>query len=268
MKKVFILVIFIGSFIGYSKWNENNILNDYTLETFAAEQMQIADEVILVNRDYEYKGEPLQLVHIEEGSSNLIRVMDNMEMQPQVYRAMIDMAEAAVRDGISTLQLNSAYRSKEGQAELYEQYGEEYALPAGYSEHQTGLALDIGVTTGKIEGTEAEKWLAKNAAAYGFVLRYPAHKVEVTDIEFEPWHFRYVGLPHSLIMQEMDLVLEEYLELIRERKVMKYVRGMNEYVIQYMKADESPITVEVPVGQSSQISNDNVGGMVVTTVIQ
>lgn len=249
--------------VGFTRFNENSVLKDYTVETYTVEWADVSDELVLVNRDYAYNQEPQQLVHIEKGSSNLIRVMDDMEMQPQVHEAMIDLAEAAVRDGISTLQLNSAYRNAQSQAALFDQHGEEYALPGGHSEHQTGLALDIGVTTGKLKGTDAAKWLEKNAPTYGFVLRYPAHKVDVTDIEFEPWHFRYVGLPHSFIMQEQDFVLEEYLEYVQSEKAMKYVIGMEEYVIQHAET----LDLQVPVGSVSQISNNNVDGVIVTTLI-
>lgn len=268
MKKLFILLLLVGGYFGYTKLNENNILKDYSLETFAAEQTQITDELVLVNREHAYDSMPEQLVHIEKGASQLIRVMDSMEMQPDVYEAMIDMAEAATRDGISTLQLNSAYRHADSQAELYEQYGEEYALPAGNSEHQTGLAVDIGTTTGKIEGTVAERWLAKNAASYGFILRYPSHKVNVTKIEFEPWHFRYVGLPHSLIMQEHDLVFEEYIEFLKDNEVIKYEHGMNEYVVQYKKMEKASLELDVPVGQYTKVARDNDGGIIITTLIK
>lgn len=267
MKRLVILVLLIGGIYGFSKLNERDLLHNYTLETFAAEQSKLTDELVLVNREHAYKDVPQQLIHIEKGSSDLIRVTEHMEMQPQVYKAMIDLAEAAVRDGISTLQLNSAYRSADHQAILYEQYGEDYALPANYSEHQTGLAIDIGVTTGKIEGTAAEKWLAKNAAAYGFVLRYPAHKVDVTNIAFEPWHFRYVGLPHSLIMQDEDLVLEEYLDYLQAQKVVEYKLGMHTYVVQYVKND-STTELKVPSGQFSYATTANDDHTVVTTLLE
>lgn len=268
MKRICISLLLIGGLFGYIKWNDHNVLKDYTLETLAAESKNRTDELVLVNHEHAYEGLPQQLVHIEKDASKLIRVVDDMEMEQPVYEAMIDMAEAAVRDGILTLQLNSAYRSADHQAELFQQYGDEYALPAGYSEHQTGLALDIGVTTGKIEGTDAEKWLAKHAAAYGFVLRYPAYKVDITNIEFEPWHFRYVGLPHSLIMQEKDLVLEEYVAYLQKEEAVKYVRGIEEFIIQYKDVSDHTIEFDVPAGYVTQMSNDNVGGIIVTTLIK
>ncbi|MET3292533.1 UNVERIFIED_CONTAM: LAS superfamily LD-carboxypeptidase LdcB [Brevibacillus sp. OAP136] len=64
------------------------------------------------------------------------------------------------------------------------------------------------------------KWLKENAWKYGFILRYPEEKVDITGIQYEPWHYRYVGLPHSAIIQERKFTLEEYLDYLREVKEM------------------------------------------------
>ena len=70
------------------------------------------------------------------------------------------------------------------------------------------------------------KWLTKNAWTYGFILRYPKDKTAITGIQYEPWHFRYVGLPHSLIMQQKNLALEQYLEYLKEEKTISTtIRG-------------------------------------------
>ena len=122
----------------------------------------------------------------------------------------------------------STYRSFDYQRQLYERYvnndGQEeadrYSARPGYSEHQTGLAFDIGekhfeqhfarVSFGE---TEAGKWLAANAHKYGFILRYPEGKEKITGYMYEPWHFRYVGKELASKIYEANTTLEEYFDL-------------------------------------------------------
>jgi D-alanyl-D-alanine carboxypeptidase len=130
----------------------------------------------------------------------------------------------------------SAYRSRERQQELIDEdvaalmkKGYSYAkslaetlmdtMPAGYSEHETGLALDI-LCSGNMnmdvsQADEAgNQWLVDHAAEYGFILRYPAEKVSVTEIEYEPWHFRYVGKEAAKYITENGLTLEEFWDIM------------------------------------------------------
>ena len=91
----------------------------------------------------------------------------------------------------------------------------------GSSEHQIGLALDIVSDTYTMleEGfadTDAGKWLVDNSYRYGFILRYPKGKEDITGIEFEPWHFRYVGKKAAKVMKEQNLCLEEFTEFMKD----------------------------------------------------
>lgn len=94
------------------------------------------------------------------------------------------------------------------------------AVP-GYSEHQTGLALDIVDATHQAlnstqETTRVQKWLMNHSWKYGFVLRYPNGKSDITGIIYEPWHYRYVGKAAAKEMKDLDVCLEEYLEMLKE----------------------------------------------------
>jgi D-alanyl-D-alanine carboxypeptidase len=139
--------------------------------------------------------------------------------------ALEQMAAAAKQDGV-TLNLQSGYRSYNFQVNLYNSYvksegqaqaDQESARP-GHSEHQTGLAADIGgVTTPSCNvaqcfaDTTEGKWLAAHAYEYGFVIRYPAGKEAVTGYEYEPWHVRYVGSDLSQEMHRQGVTtLEEF----------------------------------------------------------
>ncbi len=171
---------------------------------------------------------------------------------------------AAKKDDVTGFKINSSYRSTEQQQALFETFGENYALPAGHSEHHLGLALDIGSHNGSMDESEEGKWLHKNAWKYGFILRYPADKVAVTGIEYEAWHFRYVGLPHSAVMQQENWVLEEYLAYLKEHGSYEARVNKRDYTIRYYEVFDN---LEVPIysGMSYQISGDNQSGVIVTS---
>lgn len=139
--------------------------------------------------------------------------------------ALEQMATAANKDGV-TLNLQSGYRSYNFQVNLYNSYvknegqaqaDQESARP-GFSEHQTGLAADLGGITSPscnvaqcFADTPEGKWLAAHAYEYGFVIRYPAGKQSITGYEYEPWHVRYVGINLSQEMHKQGIItLEEF----------------------------------------------------------
>lgn len=117
--------------------------------------------------------------------------------------------------------LISGYRSYETQEKLYKKYvlkdGEKnastYSAKAGNSEHQTGLAFDIGSVDRSFEGTDEAKWISENAHLYGFIVRYPKGKTSVTGYIYEPWHVRYLGKKTAKKVYESKLTLEEYLSI-------------------------------------------------------
>jgi D-alanyl-D-alanine carboxypeptidase len=137
------------------------------------------------------------------------------------------MAAAAKLDGFELVAF-STFRSFERQEILYNQYVEkdgesaadQYSARPGYSEHQTGLAFDIGEknfeqhwAAASFGETPAGEWIAQNAHLYGFILRYPLGKEEVTGYMHESWHFRYVGVEPATDMFTHKQTLEEYLDL-------------------------------------------------------
>ncbi|MNC64126.1 D-alanyl-D-alanine carboxypeptidase [compost metagenome] len=113
-------------------------------------------------------------------------------------------------------------------------------------------------------GQAAEgKWLKQHAGAYGFILRYPKDKVAITGIQYEPWHFRYVGLPHSVIMQTNGFTLEEYLDYLKEKKTVSTTVNGESYEIAYYPAGKKT-TVYVPANRRYEISGNNMDGVIVT----
>ena len=94
-----------------------------------------------------------------------------------------------------------------------------YTMPAGYSEHETGLALDILCSTNTImdesqKGEPGNQWLVQHCHEYGFILRYPEDKEDITGIGYEPWHFRYVGKEAAAYLTEKGWTLEEFFEVL------------------------------------------------------
>lgn len=125
----------------------------------------------------------------------------------------------------------SGYRDFLRQRQIYESsllqkgisFTMKYVAMPGCSEHQTGLAIDLGLRQESIDYICPDfpyegicKEFRRKAPAYGFIERYKAHKEAVTGIAGEPWHFRYVGYPHSQIIEDMDLSLEEYIEFLKD----------------------------------------------------
>ena len=166
-------------------------------------------------------------------SVRLKTVQNNHQVDERIAGFVTDMIEDADRDGVSLL-ICSSYRSVSRQQELFDDEVNKYvsagrsmdealaeaaygvAVP-GYSEHNTGLALDIvspdyQILDSGFENTDAFQWLSENAYKYGFVLRYPKDKTDITKIKYEPWHYRFVGSEHAEKIKEAGICLEEYLE--------------------------------------------------------
>ena len=150
--------------------------------------------------------------------------------------AFIEMLAEMEKEGVGGLLLQSAYRSFSYQRAIFEGRVKEFMKKGnskndaiqlasqsvqypGASEHQTGLALDVsidGKLTQAFADTEAGRWLDKNCHKFGFIIRYPEDKTEITGIIYEPWHLRYVGIPHASVMYRENLTLEEYLKYLSE----------------------------------------------------
>lgn len=84
------------------------------------------------------------------------------------------------------------------------------------SDHNLGLAVDFNYVKEDFENTKAFKWLTKNAENYGFILRYPKGKEYITKVDYEPWHWRYVGEENAKKMNELNMCLEEYVEYLNK----------------------------------------------------
>ena len=188
--------------------------------------------------DYEFDSSDWRLVLInkqhpipEDYDFDLGIITNGLQCDERIISDLLTMMRAAKSDGIN-LALKSTYRTDSRQETNFNarikrymrqgySYMEAYKLTSqvitvpGSSEHQVGLAFDItcdtydSLTKGFGE-TEAGRWLAEHSCEYGFTLRYPQGKEYITSIEYEPWHFRYVGREAATIMRDEGICLEEF----------------------------------------------------------
>ena len=262
MKKVIISLLII--IIAYLLLTKDKTVIDQQEISLEQESIYRGD-LVLINRESGLQEHPTNLTAIPQNIASNVSVDSEHLIQEHVLAPLWEMFTAAENDGILHFTINSAYRSGLLQQQLYEENGADYALPAGYSEHQTGLSLDIGSKKGTMHSVNEGKWLAENAARFGFILRYPENKTDITGIAFEPWHFRYVGLPHSMMMAKKDFVFEEYVNYLRDKK--EYTMKINDvtYFVQYV--EQQPFA-KIPESQSFKISGDNINGFIITSIIQ
>lgn len=164
--------------------------------------------------------------YVATNYSTLYVTQETLDAYIELYSAMYDEVKG-------NMHIISAYRSYARQTELYNKAVQNY-ISEGYttndaralalettqtpgnSEHQLGNTIDVSnnnTTNHDYHNTEAGAWLAANAHKYGFIIRYPEDKVDITRIDYEPWHIRYVGVYHATYMYVNNLCLEEYIEL-------------------------------------------------------
>lgn len=179
----------------YSDYKE---INEFSMTMFVNKYNKLSSDFI-----------PNNLVKFEKEYCSGECPMDNEE----VVNAFYEMAKA-IREENLTIYVNSGYRSYQDQEKLYKEYtklyGENYDVAhAGFSEHQTGLTVDIGVKGGTFKGSKEETWLKSNSYKYGFILRYDSNKVKITGYN-EPWHFRYVGKDIANDIYEKGITFDEY----------------------------------------------------------
>lgn len=173
------------------------------------------DTLLIVNKYYNLSSDYIP-DDLETLDSNYSKGINNKLRQP-AKEAFEKMVDAAKLDNIIIYNL-SAYRSYATQKSIHDRsvanYGVEESDKSsarpGNSEHQTGLALDVNDISDDFKLTDAYKWLTNNAYKYGFILRYPEDKVELTGYCYEPWHYRFVGEEAAKKIKEEGITFDEY----------------------------------------------------------
>jgi D-alanyl-D-alanine dipeptidase/carboxypeptidase len=178
----------------------------------------------------------------------------------------------------------SGWRSFQEQQKIWDdtleesgqEFTEKYVAVPGHSEHQTGLAIDLGLKQEKIDFICPAfpyngicQAFREMASAYGFIERYPAGKEHITGIGHEPWHFRYVGVPHAEFMKKNELTLEEYLSFIKQfpynQKPLCIQIASQDIQVSYIKAEtEDSTKLEVDNTTPFSVSGNNMDGFILT----
>ncbi|WP_178023276.1 D-alanyl-D-alanine carboxypeptidase family protein [uncultured Paenibacillus sp.] len=183
---------------------------------------------VLINKQFalpdEY--EPKDLVYPDVRFTFKEKIEKRM-MRKEAAAALEKLFDGAEKDGVYLAGV-SAYRSHSTQTALFNRYvekdGEEvaktYSAVPGHSEHETGLAIDVSGSDGKCAAescfgdTKEAAWLADHATEYGFIIRYPEGKEDITGYKYEPWHLRYVGKEISSDIGKRNITLEEYYDAV------------------------------------------------------
>lgn len=216
--KVILIIIFIGILVflhqeGYIQF-ETYAINTNTME--AEENMNI----ILVNRINKIP---------DDYKANLVEYKGYL-VDNSIVSELDKMFKDAKKDGVN-LKINTAYRDKEEQQDIYDRRIKAYknegmtdkeaiektnseVQKPGYSEHETGLAIDFSNPSNPEDNEPMWEWLNANSYKYGFILRYPKDKIDITKVSNEEWHYRYVGKDIAKEMKNTGECLEEYINRV------------------------------------------------------
>ncbi|BCN28821.1 M15 family metallopeptidase [Anaeromicropila herbilytica] len=216
--------------------SKSNNTNDTSIHSKADKIDTVPDSMTaLVNKEYRLPSDyiPDDLV-VPDVLFNISYFDEKKLMRKEAASALKDLFQAASDDGY-TLYGVSAYRSYKRQESIYTKnirsrgvaHTNQYSAMPGYSEHQTGLAIDVsaksvGYALEEIFGKSKEgQWLAKNCYRFGFIIRYPENKSDITGYSYEPWHIRYVGKDLAIYLYENNLTLEEYYNYTPSKKLIE-----------------------------------------------
>lgn len=231
--------------------------------------------LVLVNGEWPLKMEPVagSLVPLEYGKEDTVLERQTAKMLAKTLSALNWANEIVAVSGFRTMRDQRRIYNK-SLRQNGRQFTDKYVALPGCSEHQTGLAVDMAVNEADIDFIRPHfpyegicQRFREKAADYGFIERYPEGSEPITHIAHEPWHFRYVGYPHSRIMTDNQMTLEEYTQHIRchgyqRNRLLFNGNGLRCEIGFIPRADE--IEIPVPEHTAYQLSGNNVDGVVVT----
>lgn len=192
------------------------ILTACPLSFALAGETQEAVGILLVNADNPLPEgyAPAELVNLYEQKRHFRLANSDLYLEKETFEAANRMFKLAEDENMNGFIITSAYRTYEQQEDMYESKPDGIAQKPGHSEHETGLAFDVTARreSGGFDSTPQFKWLIEHCWDFGFILRYPEGKEDITGISYESWHYRYVGVEAALIIRDNNWTLEEYIE--------------------------------------------------------
>ncbi len=240
-------------------------------------------KLILVNVSNPFKStNPEKMVSIYDNKKNSYKVSDTTDTMSKdivaPLNSMLDAFFSKTRNDDTTILCG--FRSVELQQKLFNQEVAEkgeaeaahWVAKPGTSEHHTGLAVDLGVYTDKGEyytydGSGDFAWINQNSYKYGFIVRYKTEKKSITGIYEEPWHFRYVGIPHATEITKLGLCLEEYMDYLRKYSYKNPLTINTDDGGKFETYFCPGLTVYVPKSGSYEVSGNNSDGFIVTVKV-
>lgn len=239
-----ILLIIIITFIVLSIYNfyKNRENTEITVSTEPLEENILYVEIPKEDKPISSNKTDWDLILVNKDNSipdnykfETAKIEEKWKVDIRIKEAVEQMLSDARKEGLDPI-ICSAYRSSNDQKILFNNKVKQYksygyaqniaeekasywvAIP-GTSEHEVGLALDIVSKKYQIldknqENTDVQKWLMEHCYEYGFILRYPTDKKDITKINYEPWHYRYVGIDNAMFIKENGFCLEEYIDFL------------------------------------------------------
>lgn len=241
--------------------------------------------LILVNKSYEYVfPDDLQLTDMydlamQSGGYSVSGI--DVRMQPEAAQAMDAMlTDFYYATGLDSLYIMCSYRSREESQELFDasvaenglEHAQMYVMLPGFSEHHSALAADLGIILEdgsymNFVNEGSYSWIKEHCAEYGFILRYPEDKVDITEIGYESWHFRYLGVPNATAVSATGLCYEEYIDFIKNYRAegdhYAVTTADGSYEIYYAPG----LQIAVPSDRPYEISGNNVDGFIITVSV-
>lgn len=232
--------------------------------------------LILVNRTHGFAGEGAQdLEPVQSGACGILMrrraalLLSGLMGKINGWRRIVPVS--GWRSGKEQQKIWDDSLEESGRA-----FTEKFVAYPGHSEHQTGLAIDLGLKQENIDFIRPDfpyegicQTFRQKAVEYGFIERYPSGKESITGIGHEPWHFRYVGVPHAMIMAQENLTLEEYISFVKNfpygGRACAFNQNGTRAFVSYLKAGRGENTVlEVEGRCPYMISGNNVDGFIIT----
>lgn len=233
--------------------------------------------LILVNADNSYKA-----AASEDDFVPVCEAYCDVYMERRAA-ALLDMLMKEI-NGWGAIAPVSGWRTAQLQKKIWddsmrdkgELFTRQYVAAPGHSEHETGLAIDLGLRKEKIDFIRPEfpdfgvcRRFSKMASEFGFILRYPEGKEHITGIAYEPWHFRYVGIPHAELMSALGLTLEEYHDFVKRfpygEPPLCFEKKNIVFEISYLRADCTKEKMhEVLESAHGMVSGNNSDGFIIT----
>ena len=252
---------------------------DCVLTELEEEDIHTGGLILVNNWNFFHFPAEQELVSVYEEKSDGYYVRDlTVYLAPEAMEAMDQMLmDFRSQGGSKSVNVVAGHRTEEYQQGLFDRsaernglaHAEKYVAKPGGSEHHTGLAVDFSILRGDgssadYDGSGEYAWINKNCHKYGFVVRYETGKEELTGIWNEPWHFRYLGVPHASELVRKGMCMEEYMDYLKKftfdgkHLFIDCVAG--EYEVWYTEGTQ----VYLPEGGEYEVSGNNTDGFIVT----